>query len=312
MTQPRKRLISPQHTPYYHLVSRCVRRAFLCGEDHHTGKCYEHRRHWIANRIRLLSTLFAVDICSYAVMSNHYHLVVKLGSTDQWSQSDIIQRWLTLFKGPLIVQNRMAGKPLTKAELDTVDDIVEVWRERLQSLSWFMKCLNEPIAREANKEDGCRGHFWESRFKSQALLSDNALLSCMAYVDLNPIRAKMATTPETSDYTSIQERIHPQFDLADAIKGQHLTGKVELPIKPLLNFDQVITREKENGIPFRFTDYLELIDWSGRAIVTNKRGSIPQGLPPVLTRLGIKLDNWLIDCQQFEGLYRRRFNKKLA
>jgi hypothetical protein len=89
--------------------------------------------------------------------------------------------------------------------------IVAKWRERPGDISWFMKCLNQPIARAVNIEDGCTGHFWESRFCSQALLSRQALLSCMAYVDLNPIRAKMVATLETSIYTSIQERISPTF-----------------------------------------------------------------------------------------------------
>jgi hypothetical protein len=76
-----------------------------------------------------------------------------------------------------------------------------------------MKCLNQPIAKMANKEDNCTGHFWEARFKSQALLTEEALITCMAYVDLNPIRALMANTPETSEHTSIKERIKPEFDL---------------------------------------------------------------------------------------------------
>jgi hypothetical protein len=81
----------------------------------------------------------------------------------------------------------------------------------LGDLGWFMKCLDEPVTRQANKKDGCNGHFWESRYKSQALLSEEALLTCMVYVDLNPVRANLCNTPVASVYTSIKERIDPGF-----------------------------------------------------------------------------------------------------
>jgi hypothetical protein len=81
-------------------------------------------------------------------------------------------------------------------DYENLNRLIEQYRNRLDDLGLFMKCLNVPIARQANKEDGCTGHFWESRFKSQALLSEDALLTCMAYVDLNPFRAGMCNTPE--------------------------------------------------------------------------------------------------------------------
>ncbi len=314
MTRPRKELVSVETTPYYHIVSRCVRRTFLCGVDSATNTSYEHRRQWIEDRIRLLSSIFAVDICAYAVLSNHYHLVVKLdpSQAEHWSEAEVLQRWQCLYKGPLLIQRKAANQALSLAEQTTVSDILEEYRRRLSDLGWFMKCLNEPIARKANKEDGCTGHFWESRYKSQALLSEEALLSAMAYVDLNPIRAAMAETPETSDHTSIKERIKPRFSLDEALGhavDQGDLNSLSVALKPLLAFDESITAEKQNGIPFGFTDYLTLVDWTGRAIRNDKRGFIPDSLPPILTRLGIEEKTWLENSSQFERRYRRRFQK---
>ncbi|MCP4047983.1 MAG: hypothetical protein GY732_18570 [Gammaproteobacteria bacterium] len=126
-----------------------------------------------------------------------------------------------------------------------------------------MRCINEPIARMANAEDHCTGRFWEGRFKSQALLDERALLACMAYVDLNPIRAAMAKTPEQSDYTSIQERIeHPENNC----------------LRPFMGIE-------DGGIPFNLKDYLELVDWGGREVKRTKRGYIPASAPSILIRL---------------------------
>ncbi len=205
MPQARKHLICLAETAYYHVTSRCVRRAFLCGKDTSSGRSYEHRRDWIETRVRVLASIFSIDICAYAIMSNHYHLVVKLdsASTAQWSDEEVIGRWTSLFRGPLLIQDYVRGRTLSAAEQSTLKDLASVYRQRLGSLSWFMKCLNEPIARRANAEDGCTGHFWEARFHSDPLRSDRALMAAMAYVDLNPIRARLAETPESSDYTSI-------------------------------------------------------------------------------------------------------------
>jgi hypothetical protein len=152
---------------------------------------------------------------------------------------------------------------LSSAELKDVEELFLTWRERLCNLSWFMRCVNEPIARMANAEDHCTGRFWEGRFKSQALLDERALLTCMAYVDLNPIRAAIAKTPEQSAYTSIQERIkQPNSD-------------------SLMAFGE----QDNNAIPFNLKDYLELVDWGGRQVRKGKRGYIPDNAPPILTRL---------------------------
>ena len=265
MPQPRYRQVSLEDTPYYHCISRCVRRAFLCGKDAHTGFDFEHRRQWIVDRIRLLCSVFAVDLCAYAIMSNHYHIVIRIDvdQVKQWSDQEVASRWMQIFSGPLLMHRYLANASLTLTERACVADLLSTWRNRLSDLSWFMRCLNEPIARMANSEDHCSGRFWEGRFKSQALLDARALLACMAYVDLNPIRAALAKTPDQSDYTSIQERV----------------------LNPEDCWLRPFAAQDENGIAFALKDYLELVDWGGRAINPNKRGCIPTNTPPILTRL---------------------------
>jgi REP element-mobilizing transposase RayT len=315
MTRPRNEQISVADTQYYHIVSRCVRRSYLCGVDHSTGKNYEHRRQWIENRVRLLASIFGVQICAYAIMSNHLHIVLKLcpEEIESLSNGQVAERWASLFKGPLLIQKWRDGESLDPAELQAVGDIIAVYRKRLADLGWLMKSLNEPIARQANKEDGCTGHFWEARYKSQALHTEEAVLSCMAYVDLNPIRAGMAKTPETSEHTSIKERIAPKFNLADAVKEQiQLQALItfELPVRPLAKFEGGVTNGAQVGILFSMKDYLDLVDFTGRCIREDKRGSIPNHLPPILQRLNIDTGTWLKNATQFEKDYHVKFGKR--
>jgi hypothetical protein len=140
-------------------------------------------------------------------MSNHYHLVLKVNCTKKWDEKRVLIHWAFASSISPICQRFLNGEHLSKAELDMAYLQTEVYRKRLMCISDFMQLLNQSIARQANIEDNVTGHFWQARFQSQALLDERALLTCMAYVDLNPIRAAMAQTPETSDYTSIQERI---------------------------------------------------------------------------------------------------------
>ena len=209
MTQARQQIVSLEDTPYYHCVSRCVRRAFLCGEDHVTGENYEHRKAWVVEKLKELTEVFAIDICAYAILSNHYHVILHVDTdrAKRWDQDEVIERWRKLFGGGVLIERYLAGQCTTQAVLDNVTEIAETWSARLMDISWFMRCLNESIARQANKEDNCKGRFWEGRFKSQALLDEHALLACMVYVDLNPVRAGMCETPEASDFTSIQQRL---------------------------------------------------------------------------------------------------------
>ena len=169
-------------------------------------------------------------------------------------------------------------------------DLIEKWRERLMDISWLMRFLNEHLARKANEEDECKGRFWEGRFKSQALLDEAAVITAMSYVDLNPIRAKMAKTPETSDYTSVQQRIN-------TIKEIEQDNPV--PLVPLTSSRQ---QPHENSIAFSLSDYLQLIDYAGRVILKNKRGIIGSEELPILQRLNIDHQGFMELMQRDDDL----------
>ena len=213
----------------------------------------------------------------------------------EWDESEVAWRWMTLFGGTALVRSFVAAEKLSEAQLAAVSSKIGEYRKRLFDISWFMRCLNEPIARMANAEDNASGRFWEGRFKSQALLDEAALIAAMAYVDLNPIRAGMAQTPEDSDYTAIQQRILEQDPMiadrqTDAI--EKLPEDLQTAIGKLMPFSNQVSADQkaenpERAIPYEIQDYLELVDWSGRAVVEGKRGSIPENLPPILERLKI-------------------------
>jgi REP element-mobilizing transposase RayT len=291
MTRARRELVHPETTPYYHCIARCVRRAFLCGQDSFSGKSYEHRKGWVLERLETLAAVFAVDICAYAVMSNHYHLVVRLDHEQAWawSEEDVMDRWGRLFSLPALVTRYRAEETVTAAEAAQARALIAEWRERLCDLSWFMRSLNEFLARRANEEDGCKGRFWEGRFKSQALLDEAAVLTCMSYVDLNPVRAGIAETLEESDFTSVRQRI---AEYAGSHGGQQY-DKHESQGPRLMDLNGTSAGDHPNHISFTLEDYLQLVDWAGRAIREDKRGAIPGHLPPILVRLGLDPEHYL-------------------
>lgn len=162
MTISRKQLIDLSVTPYYHCINRCVRRAFLCGKDKLTGKNYEGRKQHIIQRMKSLTEAFGIELCAYAVMSNHYHVVLHVNAdlVDKLSEKQVAARWTTVYKN-LIGIKYAEGATLEKNELEAINNYLPIWRARLKDISWYMRALNEGIARKANKEDDCKGHFWD-------------------------------------------------------------------------------------------------------------------------------------------------------
>lgn len=286
MTYARSILIPPGSAGTFHCVSRCVRRAFLCGEDQLTGRSFAHRRQWVEDRIHLLADIFGVALWGYAVMSNHLHVVVQTlpAVVSGWSAGEVAQRWIRLF-----------GRRDLQAELrvgmlaDNAERIAEL-RKRLASISWFMRCLSEPIARAANKEDHCKGRFWEGRFKCQSLLDENAVVAAMAYVDLNPVRAQICDSLEASKHTSARDRL---------TEIEQNAAAADRPLAPIAGIRGLCVLQITQA------EYLNLVDYTGRQIRGDQRGAIAGPTPAVLARLGYRIETWTRQVLAIKSDYSR-------
>ncbi|MFH1137119.1 MAG: transposase [Pseudomonadota bacterium] len=304
----------------YHCISRCVRRAFLCGEDPYTGQSFEHRKGWVRERLKYLSSLFAIEVCAYAVMSNHLHAVIRTRPdwAEGWSDEETARRWAALFpprdeKGKKLQVTEEMIKALS------LEGGIGEKRVRLGSVSWLMRCLNEAIARRANREDGCKGRFWEGRFKCQVLLDDSAVLACMAYVDLNPIRAGIADTPETGLFTSARDRISAfaSQGLAEAASennGEQTPPRRERVSRETTNSSRAdwlcplggdVSGFRRGILDMTTGEYLSLLDWTGRQIREKADGVIPDHLDPILERLNVENGNWLPLMENYGRLFHR-------
>ena len=299
---PRRETFDENQIGIYHCTNRCVRRAFLCGEDPFSGRSFEHRREWVRARLEELAAIFAIDHLNFSILGNHLHVLIRNRPDirDRWTDEEVVRRWWRLFPKRKDEQGRAAE--LTDAELEAMlgdTQSVRQWRGRLGHISWFMRCLAENIAVRANREEQISSRFWQGRFKAVRILDEAALLACAMYIDLNPIRARLAETPETSLFTSVYERLAAML----AVNKQEVLGSGSDPganaegasrsgaardgwLSPVLLDDEQERREPPPvrrasnrgylGIPF--AEYLRLLDWTGREIRADKRGSILEDL----------------------------------
>jgi hypothetical protein len=280
MTIPRRHVLDHEES-VYHCISRCVRRAFLHGKDLYSGKNYDHRKDWIKARIQDLTKIFTIEVLAYALMDNHQHSILRTcpDLLNSLADQEVLQRWNLLY--PKSRKLDFSPSPLTEEQLQEMlknKPRIEVLRQRLNCISWFMKSFNEHIARLANKEYNCKGRFWEGRFKCQRLVGEAAILSCAVYIDLNPIRAKKADTPETSEHTSAFERIQ-------ALRNKQSDDS--LWITPIAD-----SKTRRGFLSVNLEEYISILDETGRSLKANKRGSISDSIAPILERLGICPEHW--------------------
>jgi hypothetical protein len=285
----------------------------LCGHDPVTGQNYEHRKAWLEERLVFLAGVFGIDVLGFAILSNHFHLILRNRPdvVDEWSDTEVACRWLRLCpprKSP-------AGEPLepTAAELDTirgVPDKLAVIRRRLSDVSWLMRMVAEPIARRANREDRASGRFWQGRYRMVKLCDEAALLACAVYVDLNPIRAALAETLATSDFTSGQRRIESrQRKSTTHPRPDRWLAPLPLDEATTAPGPQVCTaghRASDKGfLPIELDEYLRLAEWTARQTRRGCEGPIPAAIDRLLVDVGISARDWLPLVARFGRLFRR-------
>jgi hypothetical protein len=254
-------------------------------------------------------------------MSNHLHVVARTRPdlVKAWSDEEVALRWWNLF--PQRRRKDRSPEEPTEFELNQIRNDasgLKEKRKRLSNVSWFMKCLAEPIARLGNKEETVTGHFWEGRFKAQPLLDETAIAACMVYVDLNPIRAGIAKTPETSDFTSVKERVADRQSASSVSSADAQDVRIEhgensgwlapVPLEPPRKKvrERTSSRRASNKgcLAMSLDQYLQLLDWTGRQLQADKRGSIPTGLAPMLDRLQCSSESWLDLVKNFRKRFR--------
>jgi hypothetical protein len=315
MTIARAHLVDETLTRWYHCLTRCVRRASLLGDQVH------NRKAWIENRLEELAQCFAVSVAGYSAMDNHLHVLVRLdpGVADDWSEEDVVRRWGRLC--PPRDKSRQA-LPVTEdwiqARLEDIQWLAKT-RKRLKSLSWFMKYLKEPLARMANRQDQACGAFFESRFKSVAILDEEALLTACVYIDLNPVAASVAESPETSEYTSIKRRVEHVAELnqtdrleaarAGSVAGSCASAGLEeslwlCPIEDRRGLDS----SREGMIEgFSLGSYVQLVDYTGR-LFRDGKATISAELAGIFERLGCNSQRWQVRMEKLrEGRLLGRF-----
>ncbi|MCY2985434.1 MAG: transposase [Planctomycetota bacterium] len=247
-------------------------------------------------------------------MDNHLHLLLRIDpeTAIAWSDSEVVERWFRLFPPRCSDRKPMkVSKELVAARVANADWVAGA-RKRLTSLGWFMKCLKEPLARLANKQDKCTGAFFEGRFKSIAILDDESLLTVCAYIDLNPVAAGIAETPEASEHTSVKARVEHVVaagrakDLQAAELGSVAAARVsggledELWLVPVEDRRGLGSLREGMSSGFTLGQYVMLVEYTGR-MLRNGKVAISNEVAGVFARLGCTPESWGVRMTKLVG-----------
>lgn len=304
MTKARSKIVDPNTTRWYHCISRCVRKAFLLQSGDPARGGFDAKA-WIEERLRFLAELFAVQVGGFSIMDSHFHILLRLNIelVKEWSAAEVVRRALLLHP-PRDSKRQLVQVTQAMIEEKAQDEaFVAKYRKYLGSLSWFMKSLKEPLSRLANKADGCKGAFFEGRFKSIAILDFESLMSVCSYIDLNPVAAGMTSTPEASPHTSVKERVDHVMaqgrvaDLRAYLQGSVLASQAAAGLEEGLWLipieDRRLIDSEREGFMVGFTlgNYLALVEQTGRMLREGK-ASIAPDLADIFDRLGTTAARW--------------------
>ena len=275
---PRSQVFDRDAIGVYHCFNRIVRRSFLCGIDPHTGIDYSHRRDWLYQRLKRLAQYFAIDVLAYAILSNHYHLVLRNRPDLVAAMDDVavVKAWLMICPKAHQPGSSLPAPPTQaeiQAELNTPGRVAEL-RQRLSNPSWLIRQLSQYMGIRCNDEDQITGHFWEARFGMTRLLDEAAVLACLAYVDLNPLRAHLAGCLEAYPHVSIGERLRTlddqAIDTANWLAPIALSGETSRgPVKVVNRLSREQLAEELQSqqdrllgcLPMDLQQYAELLRW---------------------------------------------------
>ncbi|WP_052329548.1 transposase [Rhodopirellula sp. SWK7] len=313
----RRETIDPNEVVIAHICNRTVRKCFLMGQDATSGKNFDHRKVWIEQYLRQFASQFGIELLGFSILSNHFHLILRPRPdvVASWDNEEVARRWMTLCPH----RKNTDGSPCqpTEPEIKSIAGCpvkCQEIRERLSSISWWMRLLCQRIAMRANREENETGRFWQDRYRATVLTDEASLLACSAYVDLNPIRAAMCDKLEDSEHTSVQRRIksatssdggdetNPAKEGADSFLAPLSIDEGSASIGPGVSANA--NRCSDKGfLTMSLEDYLLLLDWTARQSVSGKRGSTPVCVPPILKRLGLAESSWFELVSDFGMLF---------
>ena len=315
MRLARCEVIDPDAVTVAHVYNRTVRRCFLMGDDPISGENFDHRKVWIEQTLEQFAGLFGIDLIGYAVLSNHFHLILRTRPdvVASWSDEEVARRWLSICPvgknkdGSAVAPTDKHVRSITGCSLK----LAEI-RRRLSDIAWWMRLLCQRVATRSNKEDGQTGRFFQDRYKATVLCDEASLLACSLYVDLNLVRAAMAQTIEDSDHTSIQRRVRAERAKIDPEASPRRLTEADFLSPLTVNPDDPIVPDRSKSshrcsnkgyLSMSVPDYLQLLDWTARQTAQGKRGRTDGSVPPVLRRLGLSSGTFVELTRDFGSLF---------